>query len=380
MKIVKLGKDGLGAYTEEGVVYQMLRFESRAEAERFLKDRKPAKRWADLRKEFHSDAGLSAAINAGVLVKAKRGKFRGKFLLSYALPKKVDMRLDNRKGIDVMSELKELVGNVTILTGSRMDKANNEIAIVEILHPDKHLKRQAEGYVERGQDHIALLTMLLDTIKAELADGLDVWAHVGVCTSETMSVERGPITLHYILNEDGTTTPIEFLDKTLSQKVRDARYQQWKDCMLTWKRRQIEDTLLPGGVHSNVVFHISTVFLGSDSGNHGDVPTLFETMLFHRMEQLPQIDQLDSDCKQQYTTIDDARAGHKRVVEALHTGYENELDLTCPGCQDNWSWAVRRAAAIKCYDESQSSAAMKEIEAISGEGATKNTHTCEEGP
>ena len=59
-------------------------------------------------------------------------------------------------------------------------------------------------------------------------------------------------------------------------------------------------------------YDVSTVFLGMDHAFGGDVPILFETMVFGDGD----IDQY----QERYSTYNEAVAGHQRIVDAIREG------------------------------------------------------------
>lgn len=61
---------------------------------------------------------------------------------------------------------------------------------------------------------------------------------------------------------------------------------------------------------------VSTSFLGSDHRWSGDVPILFETMIFGGTE--PKL-------IERYSTWDEAKAGHARIVEEVKRGKHSSL-------------------------------------------------------
>jgi hypothetical protein len=58
---------------------------------------------------------------------------------------------------------------------------------------------------------------------------------------------------------------------------------------------------------------VSTVFLGLDHGHGPGPPLFFETMVFGKDDYEEEMDNLT----RRYTTLDEARAGHREVVEQL---------------------------------------------------------------
>jgi hypothetical protein len=106
-----------------------------------------------------------------------------------------------------------------------------------------------------------------------------------------MGGTHGP--LYYRLNADGTTTPVA----------------EWPNQGID-ERRVARDDVTHG-------IEVSTVFLTLDH-RHGDgPPILFETMIFGG--------EYDNWCYR-YRTIDQARAGHARVVAALRAGRDPSDD------------------------------------------------------
>ena len=65
--------------------------------------------------------------------------------------------------------------------------------------------------------------------------------------------------------------------------------------------------------------HVSTVFLGLDHGYGDGPPVVFETMTFdHRTPA-----RIDEWCWR-YSTLDEAEAGHRRIVAAIERGEDPE--------------------------------------------------------
>jgi hypothetical protein len=78
------------------------------------------------------------------------------------------------------------------------------------------------------------------------------------------------------------------------------------------KNKRVALTELPNGGR------VSTVFLGLDHSHGGDIPVLFETMVFPR-------DSLSEQDMARYHTWDEAVEGHKDMV-LRHGGTMNLLD------------------------------------------------------
>lgn len=115
--------------------------------------------------------------------------------------------------------------------------------------------------------------------------------------------------IHYILNEDGTVTGVDFYDEKHSEEANAELRERWTTCM---KTRNII-----AGQPVGPTF-VSTVFLGIDHHGLGGRPSLFETMVICSKElELPKIDRLDAEDHQQYSTLEEAKAGHATIVAAL---------------------------------------------------------------
>jgi hypothetical protein len=106
---------------------------------------------------------------------------------------------------------------------------------------------------------------------------------------------------HYI-NKNGVLRRVPF-DEYLQHLI--AVGEKGADVPFDEGGRRVCETTLPNGNW------LSTVYLGIDHGFRGP-PVLFETMLF--ASKGPEID--DDLCKR-YHTVEEARAGHERIVKEL---------------------------------------------------------------
>jgi hypothetical protein len=97
--------------------------------------------------------------------------------------------------------------------------------------------------------------------------------------------------LWYILDERNNIVPVEDV----------LQWGTWFEEASHTRRRCVQETILPDRTR------ISTVFLGIDHNVLGDIPILFETMVF----SAGSLDDMDM---QRYSTWDAAHAGHDQMV------------------------------------------------------------------
>lgn len=98
---------------------------------------------------------------------------------------------------------------------------------------------------------------------------------------------------HYIIDENGVITKASLM-----------KWARWLESEKGHRDRRI-------GYDKMEEVDVSTVFMGLDHGWGDDTPVLFETMVFNGINKPVE------DYTARYHTLEEAREGHKRVVEEV---------------------------------------------------------------